>query len=232
MVLMLAGCVGGPSPFTVSVNGFAAPDSATKRTFVILPEMQGVKATDLEFEEYARVASAVLAQSGYVQVPSGTDPQLIIFLTYSIGEPKEHNYTYSLPQFGQTGVASSQTYGTVRATSPNTASYTATTYNTPTYGITGYATGSGSYSTFTRVVSLEAFDLAVYMQTKELKQVWKTKIASTGSSGDLRAVYPFMLTAAAPYIGKNTGSMVTCEIKADDPKALSLRASSPPPVQK
>ncbi len=220
------GCVSGPLPFTVSVNGFAAPEAATKKSFALLPGLEGVTASDLEFQEYAHLATAVLEQRGYVKATSAHDAQIIIFLTYSIGEPKQHSYNYSIPHFGQTGVASSQTYGTVRSTGSNTASYTATTINTPTYGITGYSSGTGSFTTYTRIVSLEAMDVATYRATKELQQVWKTKIASTGSSGDLRAVYPFMLVAAAPHIGTNTGSIVTKEIKGDDPAALALRQGS------
>ncbi len=103
---------------------------------------------------------------------------------------------------GKTGVSSSNTYGTV-STYGNTATVNSTTTYTPTYGVTGSTTHTGTYTTFTRYMFIDALDLNEYKKTEKQKQIWKTTVISTGSSGDLRRVVPVLVAASKPYVAKN-----------------------------
>ena len=70
---------------------------------------------------------------------------------------------------------------------------------------------------------MDAYDVASYKQDQKMNQVWKTNVISTGSSNDLRLVFPYMAIAMKPYIGSNTGRKIEAEILADDPQVIQLR---------
>jgi hypothetical protein len=130
-------------------------------------------------------------------------------LGYGIGEPKQHIASYSLPSFGQIGVASSSTFGTV--SSYGTVS--ATTTYTPSYGVTGSTSHAFSYDTYDRWLRLSAIDAAHLKSSGVVESLWRTDVKSTGSSGDLREIFPIMVFAASPYIGNDTGKAVRTKTK-------------------
>ena len=215
----LSGCATTQRPsYTVSVNGLAAQTTNAAASFIVLPGDKNVAATDLQFQEYAGFVERALGQRGLHRAPSVDKADMMIFLAYGIGDPKEHVYSYSLPNFGQTGVSSSTTYGSLYGNS-----YSGTTYYTPTYGVTGYSSHVGTYVTFTRHVFIEAVDIPTYRSKKKVVQVWKTGIVSVGSSGDLRRVFPVMIGAASSYLGTNTGEIRTVNLYEDDPRVLLVK---------
>lgn len=224
--MFLAGCAVAPQ-FNVSVDSISAPGVGDKTAYVLLPGLKDVNEGDLQYQEYASYVDRVLQSNGYTKAPSFQEADIAIFLGYGIGDPETHQYTYSLPTWGQTGIASSNTYGAV-STYKNTKTYSGTTTYTPTYGVTGSTTHIGSYTTFFRYMFLDAFDLEEYRTTKKEKQIWKTTVTSTGSSDDLRRVFPVLVAASKPHIGTNTGKKVTVILKEADQRVAEVKGE---PIQ-
>lgn len=152
---------------------------------------------------------------------------IAIFLSYGIGDPKVHTSSYSLPQWGQTGVASSTTYGTLN-TYGNHANFTGTTSYTPQYGIVGYNTFSRSHYEYFRWMLLDAYDLAAYKNDQKIKLIWQTSATSVGSSDDLRLVFPVMAAATTPFIGTSTGKKILIKLHDTDNEVLSIRGTTIP----
>ncbi|MHC4295036.1 MAG: hypothetical protein ACYSTL_05570, partial [Planctomycetota bacterium] len=141
----------------------------------------------------------------------------------AISEPKEHPYSYSVPHFGQTGISSSSTYGTLQSFG-NYGTYSGTTTYQPTYGITGYSNHVGTYVTYTRRFNLVACDLDIYRREEKVKELWRVLAVSTGSSGDLRRVFPILVAAAQPYLGENTDrKFVKVKLKEHDDEVVQIR---------
>lgn len=210
----LTGCASmGQDGITAAVNTYAKPEAKDKKLFKLMPASDKTPENDLQYSEFSDYVEKTLLSQGYVKAQPGTAPNVVIFLGYSISAPSEKQESYSIPVFGQTGVSSSQTYGTVVGNS-----FSGTTYNTPTYGITSFANGVNSYTTFTRQVVLDAYTSAKG-DGENVYQVWKTVVTSTGSSGDLRYIFPYMIVAAKPYIAINTGKAVIVE-QPLNPEAL------------
>jgi hypothetical protein len=63
---------------------------------------------------------------------------------------------------------------------------------------------------------LIAFDWKLFKTKKVEKQLWKTDLESSGSSNDLRYVFPYMIVSAEQYIGTNTRHVVTVKINEND----------------
>jgi len=219
-----------PTIFESNVDSLAQTDAAQKKRYVLMPGGKGVEAGDLQFQEFAAYIEKILMERGFVKVSAFADADVAIFLAYAIGDPRTYQYSYSLPTWGQTGVSSSNTFGTVSSYG-GMATYSGTTTYTPTYGITGSTTHVGTDTVYTRFLFLDAYDVATYVRDKKMSQVWKTSVVSTGSSGDLRLVFPYMVVAVKPYFGTNTGRKIKVEVPANDPAVQVLRGGQPPAVK-
>lgn len=218
VLTILLGCAFGPM-YYVKIDSISGLDTGTKKTYILLSGVKDVDPNDLQFREYSSYVERALSSSGYVRAEDFKDANIAVFLSYGIGDPKDHQYSYSLPVWGQTGVSSSTTYGTISSYG-SYGTYHGTTTYTPSYGITGYTTHVGSYTTVFRFVVLDAVDLVKYRRSEKIIQVWKTTVTSRGSSGDLRRVFPVLVAAATPYIGTNTGKQVDVTLTEGD-KAVS-----------
>jgi hypothetical protein len=221
LIILLAGC-GSLMRYDVSIDSLQAPGSDDKKSFILLPGNKATPVDDLQFREYAAYIYRALISRGFVPAESTETAQLAIFLAYGIGDPQQHIYSYAVPVWGQTGVSSSTTYGTM-STFGNYGTYSGTTTYTPTYGIKGYQSQVGTYTTYFRFLVLVAIDLSELKKSKKVTPLWKTTVTSTGSSGDLRLVFPAMVAASKPYIATNSGQQIKITIAETDPSILEIK---------
>lgn len=216
VVISIGGCATTTPPkFAVTVDSLAGPAAQEHRTYILLPGNEGATWDDLQFQEYASYVMRVLDAQKFVLAKSPEDADVAIVLSYGIGDPETRQYTYSLPVWGKTGVSSSQTYGTATSYG-NTATYSGTTTYTPSYGITGYSSQTASVTTYFRYASITGYDFRQFKESNRQVQLWRTNISSTGSSGDLRQVFPVLVAASVPYLATNTGKQVPVELLEDD----------------
>ena len=73
---------------------------------------------------------------------------------------------------------------------------------------------------------LDAYDLDIYRKEKKLKEVWRTTVTSSGSSGDLRRVFPILVAASKPYIGSNTENKIKVVLYENDSEVLAIKGVS------
>lgn len=214
LIVLLSGCATmtmGQPKFYVAVDALASPAAQQKRTYLLLPGNEGDTWDDLQFQEYATYLMRVLNAQGFVSTEKEEDADVAIVLSYGLGDPRSSQYNYSLPVWGQTGVSSAHTYGTATAYG-NSATYSGTTTYTPTYGIAGYTSHVGTRTTYFRYALITAYDFKAFKETEKQIQLWRTTITSTGSSGDLRQVFPILISASVPYLATNTGKQVSVQL--------------------
>lgn len=224
LCLIFVGCAVQPQ-YNVTVSSLAAADIKANSTYYIFPGAKEVSIEDLQFQEYASYVRRALEAKGYVAVNDPKDADIAIMVIYGIGEPKKENYTYSLPVWGQTGIASSSTIATAN-TYGNQTQINATTNYTPSYGITGYNTHTATNITYDRYVEISAIDLKHFVSSNQMKQIWQTTLESTGWSGDLRKTFPIMLAAALPYLATNTGQKVLVSLKENSQDVLIVKGTN------
>jgi hypothetical protein len=214
-----------PARIRGSVDSLARQDAQGKRTYLLLPGNKDVQVTDLQFQEYAEYIHRALAARGLVHASNFESADLAVFLSYGIGDPQTHQYTYSLPVWGQTGYSGSTTSGTATRYG-NYGTYSGTTTYTPTYGLTGYTTEVGRYTIYFRYFLLDAYDLSAYTRDKKLSQVWRSTVTSVGSSGDLRRVFPAMVAGSADRLATNTGQKVEFAMEEQHPSVLHIKGAT------
>lgn len=224
--VVLSGCAtqNMPTHFLVFVDSISGDGAPSSMTYVIGSGDKQISSGDLQFREYASQIERAIADKGYVKAQNPDDAAVLVALTYGISDPKDTSVSYSLPVFGQTGVASSTTYGRVGAGG----TFTGTTYNTPSFGVTGYVPVTDNHTTYNRHFVATAFDLAASKKLGRDVQLWRTTVTSTGSSNDLRRVFPYMVYAAHPYFGGNTGRKIEVTVQEDQPEVVAYRASKAP----
>lgn len=221
LCILLTGCATiGQRPYFVDVSGLSSQAAHQYRSYIILPGNKGVMPDDLQFQEYAMGLSRALQVDGFVPAETGEVADVVIVLSYGIGDPQTHQYSFVLPVFGQTGIASSYSSGVINSYG-NSASYSGTTTYVPTYGVRGYMPISREYTTYFRYVLVAAYQLKPLLESKNLVELWQTTISSTGSSGDLRQVYPILVAAAFPYFATDTGRQIHIKVFESD-EAIKL----------
>lgn len=233
MSLLVSACQTGPN-YYVNVSSIAAPEVQSGLTYGVWPADGNIRASDLQFREYEAQVSRALELRGFVRAADGAAPDVVAFLEYGIGAPQTRVGSYSVPVWGQTGVASSSTttFGTATAnrygnTVYGTGQSTSTTTYTPQYGVVGATTQVYSYTQYTRFIFVDAYFTHRWDRDKELDPAFTTEIVSTGSSGDLRKVFPIMLAGSLDHLASSTQGYVPVTMRESDPRILALVGSSP-----
>ncbi|RAN38693.1 DUF4136 domain-containing protein [Hyphomonas sp. GM-8P] len=231
--LALIGCASSAGQtFNVVTNSLSSPEVTAGQRYMVWPMDPAVQISDLQFDEYAKYAERALESRGFTKAQESETPDIIVLLGYGIGAPETKSVSYSVPVFGQTGVKSATTTGTSNATAFGTGNYvnafgnySQTTTYTPQYGVTGYQTGTRNYTVFTRYIRLAGFFVEPNVDASEWRPAFQTDISSTGSSGDLRYVFPIMMAAAADKVATNTGRGVADSLKEDDGRILAIKSN-------
>lgn len=208
LFLILSGCASNPR-YSVAIDSYAKSDVSTAKTFRIAND-KDQNPNDFQFIEFSRHIEKALSAKGLQR--NDASPDISVYFSYSISEPREVTESYSIPIFGQTGVSSSSTYGSVVG---NT--FQSSTIYTPTYGVTGFQNGTTTSTFYTRTIVIDAMG-ANQNHADFLRPLWKTRIVSSGPGGDLRVIFPYMLSGALPYIGTNTGKIILVDVPVVDKK--------------
>lgn len=217
LLSQLTGCSVQPLQFRSEVDSLAAADAANKKRFVILPGNKDTDEHELQFQEFKAYAEKALSNRGYSKANSLQDGDVVVLLSYGIGSPENHQYSYETPIWGDIGgyyypYPRSRFYGYM-----------------PVQGVTGYTQHIESYTTYKRYLLLDAYDMQSYRQQK-MVQLWKTSVSSDGTSNDLRLAFPYMVTAMLPYIGTNTGHMIRVDVDEFNPQLRDLLGPFQPPA--
>lgn len=204
--------------YYVNVSSISSGEDSGRRV-AILPLDQKVSLDDLQFREFSRYLEKAMASKGYVVTQERASAQVFVLLGYAISDPQERQTTTIMPM---TSYQSGQTVNSYAYSGGYSAYGTAT--SSGTYSTT-YVPMTSSYTTYTRLIKISAFDVRV--SKEKPKQLWETTISSTGSSGDLRQVFPMMLAASMEHIGTNTRSEINTEIAERDPRIAEILGVNP-----
>ena len=209
VVLGIAGCAFNQS----NVSRFHKLDSShSQATVTVLPANKTI-AGSIEYSIYKEKLESHLTSQGFrvVSPNSNIKAQLTALLNYGIDTGNIVTEAYSIPVWGQTGISSSYTSGSVQMYG-NYGSISATTHYMPTYGITGYNTGTVSNTVYTRVLQLDIFD--THPDPASPRKIYESKVVSKGACSTINLVVDEMLAAMFKnFRGVSGGSeRVTVEV--------------------
>ena len=216
MIFLISGC------YHIKVDSYKSTITPKGYNFIILPGTTKINKNDLQFQEFSNYIVKILEKKGYTKTDNMGNCQIIVFLNYGIGDPQHIVTSYSVPTYGQisggTSTYSGTTYG------PGGSSTTSgNIYTPPQYGQTGSIPVVDHQTIYNRFLTVEGVDYKEFLKGGEIVQLWKTIITSSGSSGDLRRVFPVMVGGSSEYIGTNTGKQVSITIRENDERVTSIK---------
>lgn len=194
-VLLLSSCATTPF-YEVQINALAQQGNSGKTTYSLVAE-EGTP-QDLLFDELSQYVKFALARRGMMEVEDPDAAQLVIVLGYAVSNRKVHVTKEKVPEY----ITSID--GEVLAFRQRTQT------NLHTY--------------YGRAMTLSAVDFKVFRETGEIVYVWQTTTVSPGESSDIRRVFPAMVAATMPHIGRSTHEKITVRIKEDSPEVQEMRS--------
>ena len=197
----------GNSRYVIKVDSYGSYDLKDK-TFIVASGMNNVSDDDLKFKEFSSIVNKALVRQGAIKASNINNADILILVRYGISDPNTYQEIITTPIIGKTGVASSTTkYGYTLY--GNLASQTTNSYN---YGVTGSYNTAVNHTDYTRYCTLNAYDV----KSKSDNVIWKTNINSTGSSGDLRKVFKYLINGSMDLYGVNTGEVYNINVNTSD----------------
>ncbi len=210
--------------YVIEVDSYGDEVPILKKDCFLLLADSTINPNDMQFLELKDYLRNFFIQKGYNIVDSLRAANVIILYNYGISYPKTQNFTASVPVWGQTGISSISTTGNINLNPySNNINYNQTSTRTPSYGVTGYDRIQGSITTYMRYLNLIAFDLDYYIEHKTEKRIWQTAINSSGSSGDIRKVFLYMLIGAQDLIGHSSGEKKEITLNENDPRVIEFK---------
>ncbi|KAB8308226.1 hypothetical protein EH227_15555 [Rouxiella chamberiensis] len=205
LAILLVGCANQNKPL-VTVKAISAERFAPK-TYFLLPDNEvNANGDQLFFDQLAKATESNLLVQGFKRVNDIPSASQVIFLAYSRTGAINQTRNVTVPVFGQTGVSSATTYGTVNT---NYSGYgnafstvNATTTYTPTYGITGAYNTQVTDTFYTIALRLTAIDYRKYIADKNINELWRVQAVLTSSQPDGLSSFKALISVAAEYADK------------------------------
>ncbi len=219
-VILTTGCSTG---YYIVVDSINSGEQIENKKYIIAAGNENIERNDLQFREYSAILAEALDDKGYKQLDPDNRKKadLIIFLSYGVGDPEKHTYSYSEPVWGQTG-STERTYADIYEEDGETVIYSYTDVD-PEYGITGYETKTQEYVTYEKFVVIDAYSTREKNRKGKMKHIWKTTAYTQGRSKKLRKLFPYLIAAASKYLGGNTGHEIDVIVTEDDEKLKKLK---------
>ena len=192
-MIFLTGCTNVTSTVTVFHQIVEMPPLTT---YAFLP-FEG-QDYSLEYKTYSNFISQKLINYNCKEVDQDDNPDVLISFSYNIGNGREK--VYSRPVYGQTGVSSSRTYGTLNSYG----NFSGTTVYTPTYGIVGSKVVSKTiYDRNFEISAIDAYDF----RNGKIHVLYEAKVKSSGSSSELLRIMPYMIESLFKEFPGESGSV-------------------------
>lgn len=213
-VLLLSACA---SNYSIKVDSIAESGAKPGAKYVLASGMNDVGENDLYFREFAAPFRKILAAKGFTEVEKRADADIEILLSYGSSSGRAEFYTYTRPIYHVSG-GDAVRYKEIKTdASGNKTETTGTFYVPMRTQVVGYTTELNSQTIYTNYVVLDA--VTAVEDEKDRKPVWKTTLRLADTTNDLRHLIPYLAEAGAPYVGTNTGAIITVNLPKSAPPA-------------
>lgn len=214
-VIFVSGCGGSGARYISEVSSFG---DSYKKSYVLLPGKDAVN--KLEFNEYAKYLHRALETNGFRRAINGlNNAEIAVFVEYGVSD-KYTEYEMvsvrSAPRVQSIDYSRIPRGGVAAAVMRESGERIGGAFRTKTMRV--------PFDVYKR--SLRIFAVAINnnkLPSSEDTVLWETTITSSGSSGDLRKVMPYMVTASEDYIGKSTGNAIEVEVGSKNKRAKRIK---------
>lgn len=198
------------------VTAYAQSEVVGGKRFVLQGPDPRQPGGDPSWPTYSRILTRALEAKGFVS--DSSSPDLVIRVSYRVGDTQVWTTTTSTPIIGTTGV---DTQTTVTPNPIPDGPPIVTTTSTPVTGVVGTTESSSTSSSSMRIIQLEAIDAASYASGKPTV-AWSIRARSRGAEDDLAKVFPVMVASMENYFGANAAAEIDVPLYQNDPEPSRL----------
>ena len=214
-IILVSGC---QSSYNFKVDAINNPEIASEelKSYTIVSSNAEISESDLEFKEAAEYVRTALSSKGYYEAPDVEHADMIIDISYGVGEPQIDFKTYSNPVYATRGGGYSTVATPVVDGKGNVTYVTTTVYHPPRVEMVGIEEKIVPITTYEKFLRLTSRDNREIDESEGPVQVWSIYVKNKDESDDLRKYLPLMAAASVPHIGENTESQTEVKLKEKD----------------
>jgi hypothetical protein len=219
-LLLLSSCT---SYQYFKVDAISSGEPLGGTSFILVSGSPEIKEGELRFQHTASLVATALEGKGFHRAKDLGSADQLIEITYRVGEPREtvevrrHPETYWRPGFSYTVTVP------VLNRAGLVVGYRDRLYHEPSRSYTHWEDRIETSTVFEKELKVSSFDNRRGASIQNPKQLWSLTISNTNASDDLRYYLPYMLAAALPYVGEDTGSQIAVRLDPEDPKVDFIR---------
>ena len=196
---LTGGCA---STYTFKVDAINNPEVEGLYSYKIVSTNPEVSEEDLEFKEAAEYIKTALSAKGMYEAPDVEHADMIIDLSYGVGEPQVEFKTYYQPVNGEW-------------------IHRGKLFRVELVGMEERVVPITVYEKHIRLTSL---DNTQSDESEGPVQAWSIYVKNKDQSDDLRKYLPLMAAAAIEYLGENTDSQQEIKVKKGDESVSFVKA--------
>ncbi len=221
IALFLGGCA---SPYTFKVDAINNPDVEGHKSFKMVSSNAEVDEHDLQYKEVSDYLKTTLSAQGLYEAPDAESADMIVDISYGVGEPQIDFKTYTTPVYAVRSAGSRVVSIPVVDNKGAVIGYrTATIYDPPRREVVDFEEKTVPVTTYEKYLRVTARDNQNLDDSEAPAQVWSIYVKNKDESDDLRKYLPLMAAAAVPYVGGNTESQEEIKLKESDEKVAFVK---------
>jgi len=197
--LLTGGCA---STYTFKVDAINNPEVEGLYSYKIVSTNPEVSEEDLEFKEAAEYIKTALSAKGMYEAPDVEHADMIIDLSYGVGEPQVEFKTYSQPVNGE-WIHRGKLFR---------------------LELVGMEEKVVPITVYEKHIRLTSHDNTQSDESEAPVQAWSIYVKNKDESDDLRKYLPLMAAAAIEYLGENTDSQQEIKVKEGDESVSFVKA--------
>jgi len=216
---MLSACSFSPR-YSFEVDSICNTKLGMGESFIVTSGNPSINENDLRFGEVSSYFKLIMNNMGYFETYDVIRADMIIELDYYLGEPRESFSVRSVPM---THTIPGRTYSIevpVYDDAGKLLRYTHEVITEPDSTHTYYEERVDTQTLYEKGLRATAYESRPGSAANGPTQLWNINVSITNGSKDLRKYIPFMITAAAPYVGGNTGKCIDVVVSEEDVLAV------------
>ncbi len=216
--LAFAGCA---TSYEVKVDAISQPakvkEAVSYKIKTKTTAGTGVQDDGLREQEAANYIKTALSGKGMYEAPTIEAADMVVELDYGVEPPRVKFDQTSMPLYAQVG--GGVRYEQVQVTDQrgNTANRTVAVYDPPRTELVGYQDVVTPVTVYEKYLNITARENKQAEEGKPPAEIWSVRLSNEDASKDLRKYLPILATASIDYIGKDSTTQKTVNIKESDP---------------
>ena len=221
VALVLTGCA-ATTRYSVRIRSISDAAHSAGTNYVLRPGTKDVSSADRQFGELAGYVRRMLAELDYTEVKTPDVADIVVLLRYGLDTSSMDRDRLARRTLYMTGGAVPVVPAVAYVPVSTSLSSSGLAYAPPYAEVAPLITPVTAV--YSRWLSLEAVDA----HASEKVTLWKVAAVESGYYPDLEKLFPIMLAACEPFIGRTTKKEVVVYLREDDEEVSIIRGDSAP----